>query len=178
MMRIVQNGLRILVGREDLGHPTRRLQNRFRCVHHVLGRDAEVLVQLLLRSRRTKAGHSDETTCSADVPLPALLDASFHRDSGRHAGWKNTVAVGLILLVKQFPTRQADNSCLYAIGGQLFVGVQADMYLAAGTDKDDLRISFGRKKPSPRRATAGVFRRPALFGVSRNAKRQGADFTS
>ncbi len=68
---------------------------------HSVGREAELLDQLLERSRRAECVHRDDRAAVADVTVPAERGGLLDRDAGADRGRKHRVAVLLRLPVEQ-----------------------------------------------------------------------------
>src|SRR5215472_7780211 len=75
---------------------------------HVLGLEAEFLLQFLEWTRCSERAHADHAPAGAGVPLPPKCRGLFDGDPGRHGGRQHSIAVLCGLIVEQFPGEHAD----------------------------------------------------------------------
>src|SRR5690348_8476907 len=87
----------------------------------VFGSEAELLEDILQRGGCAERPHADGFTLEADVVLPAEGGGHFHRNARRDCRRQNTLVVGGVLAVEQFPARHADYASLDAFSGELFL---------------------------------------------------------
>src|SRR5213080_3230481 len=74
---------------------------------HVLHGEAELLLQLLQRRRRTERLHADARALGPDVTIPPEPARLLHGYPSRDVGRNHAVPIGLRLLLEQLPRRHA-----------------------------------------------------------------------
>src|SRR6516165_3610560 len=98
---------------------------------HRLRRDAELLVQRLLRRRRAEVVDPLGLAGVPDERLPRLGDARLDRHPRPHRRWKYVLLIGIVLLPEPFHAGQRDNPRRDAVGCEQFACRHGDLHLAA-----------------------------------------------
>src|SRR5438093_1610004 len=104
--------------------------------------EAEFLLQYFQWSRRPKRLHADDGACETDIVCPPESRGLFNRYASRHRRRQHLVAIGLLLLLEQFPRGHAHDPSPDAVGLQLFIRGDAERNLTAGSDEDHVRPSI------------------------------------
>src|SRR5881296_43194 len=92
---------------------------------HVLHGEAELLLQLLQRRRRTEGLHADARALGPDVPIPPEPARLLHGYPSRDVGGNYAVPIRRRLLLEQLPRRHADDAGPHARGAELLVRLDA-----------------------------------------------------
>src|SRR6266853_6736707 len=109
-----------------------------------VGGEAELLLQILERCGRSKGVHANNAPFRSRIVRPAKNRSLLDRDPCGDLGRKYLIAVTLVLMFEQVPRRHADDARPDAFRFQFLVGVYAEVHLAAGGHKNDLRIAIFR----------------------------------
>ncbi len=109
-------------------------------MNDVFGGDAEVLIKLAGRRRSTERRHADETAVRAHIGIPTHAYASFDRDPHRTLT-KYTVAVFVVLLIEQLPSRHRDDGGRNAFALQGLARHHGDLHFRTGGEYRRLAIA-------------------------------------
>src|SRR2546429_1039861 len=122
---------------------------------HVLHGEAELLLQLLQRRRRTERLHADARALGPDVTIPPEPARLLHRYPSRDVGRNHAVPIGLRLLLEQLPRRHADDAGPHARGAEPLVRLDAQDRKSTRLNSSHGYISYAvfclkkKKKPTP-----------------------------
>src|SRR5262245_6335803 len=124
--------------RRGLRRAARARDLRARRLDDALGREAELLLQLLQRRRGAEGVHADALAVRADVAAPSERRRLLHRDARGHRRRQHRVAILDGLPLEELETRHAHDASTHAVLRELLVRRDAERHLAAGAQEQDL----------------------------------------
>src|SRR5215471_13268574 len=77
-------------------------------MNYRIGSETELLLQFFQRRRRAECVHADDAALRPDILRPGERGSLLHRHTCGNFGWKDLLAIALVLVLEDVPGGHAD----------------------------------------------------------------------
>ena len=142
---------------------------------NTLFREAELLLQFFEWSRGSERRHADDPAGRAYIVCPSECRGLFDCYTGRDGWRQDAVAIGLVLMLEQFPRGHTHDPSLHSFEPELLVGRDTQRDFTTGSDEDYVRLlsilAVGQDVGSLRQARGRAYLFRSNVGTSCRVRR-------